>query len=128
MFIFLTRLGRLMVGIPIVIAVTTIAGFTTLSIVPVASHHLASASGACAVTSTGVGQQLVVSGHGFAPSTQYLLHMSTPTGNFDTVANTDSSGAFTYDSWTYLRGTYAATAWTEGGGSKQVVTCSSLTL
>jgi len=39
MFIFLTRLGRLLVGAVAVIAVTSIIGFNTLTTVPVASHH-----------------------------------------------------------------------------------------
>ncbi len=40
MFIFLTRLGRLFVGITVVIAVTALLGFNTLTTnaVPVASH------------------------------------------------------------------------------------------
>jgi len=130
MFTFLSRLGRLGVTIAVLVAVAGILGFTTWgSQLLVASHHNAGAgSAACAVASAGVGQQLVVSGHGFAPGTQYLLQVSTPAGNWTTVANTDSSGTFAYSSWAYLRGTYGATAWTEGGGSKQVATCSSLTL
>ena len=130
MFTFLTRLGRLGITITVLVAVATILGVTTWGRQQlVASHHqAASPSAACAVSSAGVGQQLVVSGHGFAPSTQYLLNVTTPSGNWATVANTDSSGAFKYTNWTYLRGTYGATAWTEGGGSKQVATCSSLTL
>jgi len=39
MFIFLTRLGRLLVGITVVVAVTSIIGFGALSTVPVASKH-----------------------------------------------------------------------------------------
>jgi hypothetical protein len=39
MFIFLTRLGRLLVGAVAVVAVTSIIGFNTLTTVPVASHH-----------------------------------------------------------------------------------------
>lgn len=37
MFTFLTRLGRLVIGIPIVVAVTSVAGFGALSFVPAAS-------------------------------------------------------------------------------------------
>lgn len=37
MFTFLTRLGRLVIGIPIVVAATSIAGFAMLNAVPAAS-------------------------------------------------------------------------------------------
>ena len=39
MFIFLSRLGRLLIGSIAVVAVTAIFGFSTLTTVPVASHH-----------------------------------------------------------------------------------------
>lgn len=39
MFIFLTRLGRLFVGVTAVIAITTIFGFGALTTVPMASHQ-----------------------------------------------------------------------------------------
>jgi hypothetical protein len=127
MYIFLSRLGRLVVGIPVIVAITTILGLTTITAVPVASRHAASAS-ACAVSSAGVGQQLVVSGHGFAAGTQYHLFVSSPYGSWETVANTDASGAFTYDTWAYMKGAYGANVWTEGGGSKQVAACTTLSL
>jgi hypothetical protein len=47
MFIFLTRLGRLFVGTVVVIAVTAVLGFNTLTTtaVPVASHQHAGSGG-----------------------------------------------------------------------------------
>jgi hypothetical protein len=127
MYAFLTRLGRLFIGVPILVAVIVIFGGSSLTAVPVAHKQNASAM-SCAVSSAGVGQQLVVSGHGFAANTQYLLFVSTPRGSWETVANADSTGAFTYDSMAYATGTYGATVWSEGGGSKQVASCTTLTL
>jgi hypothetical protein len=127
-FTFLTRLGRLAVGIPIVIAVTTIMGFSVLNIVPVASHHQASASAACVVASTGVGRALVTSGHGFAANSQYLLAVKTPAGTGTTTATTDASGSFTVNAWATWAGTYSAAVWTMGGGSHLMASCSSVTV
>ena len=45
MFIFLSRLGRLAVGIAAVVAVTSVIGFNTLATVPVASKHQARSGG-----------------------------------------------------------------------------------
>ncbi|PYQ63663.1 MAG: hypothetical protein DMF54_16145 [Acidobacteria bacterium] len=45
MFIFLSRLGRLLVGIAVVIGVTSIIGFNTLNTVPVASHNASHGGG-----------------------------------------------------------------------------------
>jgi hypothetical protein len=127
MYGFLTRLGRLFIAIPILVAVIAIFGSSILTDVPVAHKQNTSAM-ACTVSSAGVGQQLVVSGHGFAANTQYLLHVSTPTGTFATVANADPTGAFTYDNWAYSRGVYGATVFSEGGRSSQVATCTGLSL
>jgi hypothetical protein len=128
MFTFLSRLGRLFVVSTVLIAVGTIIGFTSISGILVASHHNASSSMACAVTSAGVGQALAVSGHGFAANTQYALFTTTPGGNGETTASTDSTGAFTVTSFTYWHGTYGASVWTLGGGAKQVASCTSATV
>jgi hypothetical protein len=45
MFTFLSRFGRLLVAIPILVAVTAIIGFSTLSLVPAASKQSASPTG-----------------------------------------------------------------------------------
>jgi len=127
MFVFLTRLGRLAVGIPVVIAVTALLGFNTLTAVPVA-HRQGASTMSCTVSSAGVGQKLIVAGHGFSAGTQYHLFVSSPTGSYETVANTDSTGAFTYESWTYAKGAYGASVWSVGGKSRQLATCTSLTL
>src|SRR5260370_31197885 len=124
MFVFLTRLGRLFVATVVLAGVISVIGVMTTTGILVASHHQGGAPAmACAVSSAGVGQQLVVSGHGFDPSTQYHLFVSTPTGNFETVANAGSTGAFAYDNWAYAKGTYGASVWSEGGGSKQMAAC-----
>ena len=73
MFVFLTRLGRLVVGIPVVIAVTTILGINTLTALPVASKHKDPGSCTVAMGSVINGQQrLLVSVVGLAPGTKYL--------------------------------------------------------
>ena len=50
MFIFLTRLGRLVVGMAAVVALTSVIGFSTLTTVPVASKHQAHTNGSGTVT------------------------------------------------------------------------------
>ena len=127
MYNFLSRLGRLLIGITVLVAVIAIFGVTT-DLGPLVSHHQGASSMACAVSSTGVGQQLVVSGTGFAPSTQYHLFVNTPTGSYETVANADATGTFTYDNWAYSKGSYSASVWSEGGGSKLMAACTSITL
>ena len=128
MFTFLSRLGRLFVAGAVLIAVGTILGFTSLSGILVASHHNAGSGGSCAVSSSGVGQQLVFSGRGFAANTQYLLFTTSPGGNGETTANTDSTGAFSVSSVAYWHGTYGASVWSSGGGSRQLAACASVTV
>src|SRR5690348_1828956 len=73
MFVFLTRLGRLVVGIPVVIAVTAILGLNTLTALPAASKHKDPGSCTVAMGSVINGQQrLLVSAVGLAPGTKYL--------------------------------------------------------
>jgi len=128
MFAFLSNLGRLGVTIAVLVAVAGILGFTTLGMQLVASHHNATASAACAASSAGAGKALVISGHGFAANTQYLLYTSTPAGTGATTATTDGTGAFTVNSWAYWSGAYGAAVWTPGGGSRLVATCSGVTV
>jgi hypothetical protein len=73
MFTFLTRLGRLVVCIPIVIAVTAIIGFGVLSTVPAASKHKDPGSCTIAMGSVISGQQrLLVTASGLSINTDYL--------------------------------------------------------
>ena len=105
MYIFLSRLGRLMVGIPVVIAVTTIMGIGTLELVPVASRH--HDPGSCIVTMGSVlnGQQrLLVTASGLSPATQYLEAQPSVQSVWIT---TDSTGASSDQSLYYHgSGTY----------------------
>jgi hypothetical protein len=129
MFTFLQRLGRLFVVTTILMAVGTIIGITSYSGILVASHHNgASSAMACTVASSGVGGSLTVSGHGFGANTQYLLFLTNPAGSGETTVNTDATGAFTYSSYASWHGTYAASVWSAGSGSKEVAGCTALTL
>lgn len=129
MFVFLTRLGRLFVATVVLGAVISILGVMSVTGVLVASHHQGGASTmACSVSSAGVGQAVVTSGHGFAANSQYLLSVSTPAGSGTTTATTGATGTFTVNSWAYWKGTYGASVWTTGGGSHQMASCSSVTV
>src|SRR5881628_2974960 len=125
MFTFLTRMGRLFVVAIVMGATASILGFGILNYSPVANKHNggASASAACAVTATAVGQALTTSGHGFAANSQYVLYETTPAGTGATTATTDGSGSFTVSGWATWKGTYSAAVWTSGGGAKLVATC-----
>jgi hypothetical protein len=91
MFIFLTRLGRLAVGIPIVIAVTAIMGFSVLSIVPVASKHKDPGSCTVAMGSIVNGRQmLLVTASGLSANTSYL---EAQTGVQSLFVTTDANGS-----------------------------------
>ena len=73
MFTFLTRLGHLAVGIPILIAVVAIFGVSTLSSLPVASRHKDPGSCTVALGSVISGhQRLLVTAAGMSPNTRYL--------------------------------------------------------
>ena len=128
MFVFLTRLGRLFVATVVLAGVISILGVMSITGVLVSHHGGATSSMACAVSSTGVGQALTVSGHGYAPNTEYLLHMSSPGSNFATPVNTNTSGSFTFSWQASWAGTYGAAVWSAGGGSKLMATCSSVTV
>lgn len=114
---------RIVGGVIIIGAVTVL----TNSFVPVASHHQLSSNAHCTVSAPAVGGALTVTGTGFAPSTQYLLFLSSPGGNGETTANTGATGSFTYSSAAYWKGTYGATVWTSGHSSALAATCASAT-
>src|SRR5215472_8000867 len=124
MFVFLTRLGRLAVGIPVVIAVTAVLGFNTITGVPVA-HHQNAAQLACAVSSAGVGKQLTVTGSGYAPNTGYLVQITWPAGNVSGQSTTtDASGHLSAWNYAYYAGTYSVGIATMGSRSTTVARCS----
>jgi hypothetical protein len=99
MFTFLSRFGRLLVAIPILVAVTAIIGFGALSTVLVASKH--KDPGTCTVAMGAVisGQQmLLVTGSGLTPSTKYL---EAQTGVQSAWVTTDSTGSVSDQSLVY---------------------------
>jgi hypothetical protein len=106
MFTFLTRLGRLAVGIPILVAVIVIFGASPLSSLPAASKH--KDPGACTVAIGAVinGQQrLLITGAGMTPSTKFL---EAQTGVQSVWVTTDSTGSSNDQSLYYHgAGTYA---------------------
>jgi hypothetical protein len=92
MFVFLTRLGRLVVGIPVVIAVTTILGINTLTALPVASKHKDPGSCTVAMGSVINGQQrLLVTASGLPANTQYLEAQPGVQSAWITTSSTGSS-------------------------------------
>jgi hypothetical protein len=115
---------RIVGGVIIVGAVTVL----TNSMLPVASHHAALTAAKCAVSATAVGGALTVSGSGFAPSTQYLLFLSSPGGNGETTTSSDAAGYINYGSTAYWKGTYGATLWTSGHNSALAASCTSATV
>lgn len=108
MFSFLTRLGRLAIGIPIVVAVVTIFGVGALTSVPVASKH--NAPGACTVAMGAVisGQQrLSVTAWGLTANSGYL---EAQTGVQSVMVTTDATGSVSDQSLVYHgSGKYAIT-------------------
>ena len=126
MFTFLSRFGRLIVGGAVVIAVTSVLGFGTLTTnaVPVASHHQSRTNG----TST---LSLVL-----LNSTDGLPHWGqTVTFNVSTTATTQpdvtlvcyQNGAIVYSAWAGFYPSYpwpgsqnmvlSSQAWKAGGAS-----------
>ena len=109
MFTFLRRLGRFAVGIPVVIAVTTIFGFGALNMVPAASKHK---DPSCAVTpnTAAVNTTYVVSANGLPTLSPINLIVkygngtvtmsplgSTPDGTFNLNESSTVSGTATYE-------------------------------
>ncbi len=99
MFIFLSRLGRLLIGSIAVVAVTAIFGFGTLTTVPVASHHgsgAGSTGASCTVSPSAVAlnQSFTVSAAGL-PNSNVSLVRKYPNGNTENMPITVSGGTFT---------------------------------
>lgn len=73
MFTFLTRLGRLAIGIPLAIVVVAVLGYTSLTMLPTASKHKDPGSCTVAMGTVINGQQrLMVTAAGLGASTAYL--------------------------------------------------------
>jgi hypothetical protein len=110
MFIFLTRLGRLFVGAVAVIAVTSLFGFSTLTSVPVASHHKADPSCSVSPNPSAVNATYVVSATGLPVLSAINLIVkygngtvtasplgSTPDGTFNMNESSPVAGTTTYE-------------------------------
>src|SRR2546425_6437579 len=99
MFIFLRNLGRLAIGIPILIAVTAVMGFSVLTFVPAASKH--KDPGSCTVAMGSVlssQQRLSVSAHGLSPNASYLEAQK---GVQSVMVATDATGSVSDQSLMY---------------------------
>lgn len=91
MFTFLTRLGRLFVGVIVVVGVTGLFGFRALTTVPVAATHKAPA---CAVTPTSVSlnQSFSVNAVGLPTGSPVNLIRKYPNGTTETMPISIASG------------------------------------
>lgn len=101
MFTFLTRMGRLFVGITVFLAVMAIIGVTSITGLLVSHHQNASATAACAVSMGSMinaHQRLLVTATGLTPSTQYL---EAQTGVQSVWITTSSTGSTTDQSLYY---------------------------
>ncbi len=99
MFIFLSRFGRLFVGAAVVIAVTSILGFNTLTTnaVPVASHQATSTS-ACSISPASVtlDQTWTVSAGGLPSNSTVNMILTFPDGaQYMGTITVNSNGTFT---------------------------------
>jgi hypothetical protein len=127
MFAFLTRLGRVAVGIPILVAVIAIFGAGTLTSVPVASKspHNNAATAACTLSGTAVGGALTLTGGGYAANTTYAAEFQWPNGTAGSFpANSNSSGAITVSTYAWWAGTYRASVYTTGNHTQLMSSCS----
>ena len=125
MFAFLSRLGRLVIGIPIVIAITALLGFNIMTAVPTASHHRDAATAACTLAGSTVGGALVLSGSGYSPGANYVADFLWPngtSGGFPTTA--DTSGNIRVSTYAWWAGTYTANVMTAGANSHLMASCS----
>ena len=124
MFSFLSGVGKLFVGIPIVIAVAVAFGFNTLTTVPVASHKgLATAQ--CSLSGSTVGGPLVLSGSGFTPGASYIADFFWPNGTSGGFpATADSSGNVRVSTYAWWAGTYKAEVMMAGSKSQMMASCS----
>lgn len=100
MFAFLTRLGRVFVGITVFVAVLGVLGIVTTTGILVA-HHQGAGAQTCSVTMGAVinGQQrLLVTAGGLTPSSSYVYGQ---TGVQTATVATNSAGAFSDQSLFY---------------------------
>lgn len=99
MYGFLTRLGRLAVGIPVLVAILAIFGVGTSDLTPVASTSKATATCSVAMGSVvGAQQRLLVQATGLAPATSYL---EAQTGVQSVMVTSDGSGSISDQSLVY---------------------------
>ncbi len=125
MFIFISRVGRLAVGIPVVIAITTILGLSTFTEVPVAYKHHALASAGCTISATTVGAPMSISGAGYQPGTSLEVIVVQPNGNSPGYATwTNSLGNFNLSSVPGASGSYVAHVYSTSGNKALLATCS----
>jgi hypothetical protein len=118
------RVRALLIGLGLV-GIAILVNATSVVAAPMAKPGPGPTSSAsCTLSSGGIGQQLVLSGSGFAPSTQYLLVLDSPGGSGLTTVNTDPAGLMSDSFWTDWSGTYTAQVWTEGHHATEVASCS----
>lgn len=92
MFTFLTRMGRLAIGIPVAMVVITVLGYTTLTMLPAASKHKDPGSCTVAMGSVINGQQrLLTTAAGLPANTQYLEAQPGVQSVWITTSSTGSS-------------------------------------
>lgn len=107
MFTFLTRMGRLFVGITVFVAVLGVLGIMTTTGILVASHHNAAGSTACSLSSATVGGPLVISGSGYAPGASYAAAVTWPYGSTgDLLTTANASGQISVTTQALWSGTY----------------------
>jgi hypothetical protein len=112
-------IGLGLVGIAILASVTSVLGAAAAKPGPGSAS-----SGVCTMSTGGVGQELLLTGTGFVPNTQYVLFLESPGTAGGTTVNTDQAGYFTYAMSTYSSGTYTAQVWAEGHHMIEVASCS----
>jgi hypothetical protein len=118
------RVRALLIGLGLV-GIAILANATSVVGAPMAKPGPgSSSSGVCTLSTVGVGQEMLLTGAGFTPNTQYVLFLNSPGTAGGTTVNTDPSGDFTYVMWTYASGTYSAQAWAEGHHASEVASCS----
>jgi len=96
MFLFLTRLGRLLVGITVVVAVTSIFGLSTLSALPVASRQAAASPCTVNPNPAALDQLFTVSATGLPTGGAVNLIITFPNGTAATSPiSVSSNGSYT---------------------------------
>lgn len=130
MFIFLTRLGRLFVGVAVVIAVTSVIGFNTLTTSLVASKHTGGQSSNGTSTLTLVllnstdglahwGQQITFN---VSTSATTEPHVSLTCSQNGVVVLTDEAGYYASYPWPWAQTmTLSSYSWTSGGANCDAV-------